>query len=130
MRIGDALGANPDRDDHAIDSGDWTLRFLLITLAVTPLRRLTGWNDVVARAADARPVRVLLRARCTCSPTSWLDQFFDWAAIVKDVAKRPFITAGFAALRAAGAAGGHLDRRHDPPAWRPDAGSGCTASPT
>ncbi|MCB1887541.1 MAG: sulfoxide reductase heme-binding subunit YedZ [Rhodocyclaceae bacterium] len=92
----DDLGANPiEAVSHA--TGDWTLRFLLITLAVTPLRRLTGlhWllrlRRMLGLFAFAYGVTHLLAY-------VGLDQFFDWTAIAMDILKRPYITVGFAAL--------------------------------
>ncbi len=92
----DTLGANPI-EAITRSLGEWTLRLLLITLAVTPVRKLTGWHWIVRLRrtlglfAFAYGVGHLLTY-------VWLDQFFDWEAIVKDILKRPFITVGFAAL--------------------------------
>ncbi|MBS0355385.1 MAG: sulfoxide reductase heme-binding subunit YedZ [Proteobacteria bacterium] len=92
----DALGANPI-EALTRATGEWTLRFLLITLTVTPLRKYTGWHWLVRLRrmlglfAFAYGVTHLLTY-------VWLDQFFDWQAIAKDILKRPFITVGFAAL--------------------------------
>ena len=92
----DSLGANPI---EAITRGlgEWTLRFLLITLAVTPLRKYTGWHWIVRLR---RILGLFAFAYGVAHLTSyvWLDQFFDWPAIAKDILKRPFITVGFAAL--------------------------------
>ncbi|MCB1957439.1 MAG: sulfoxide reductase heme-binding subunit YedZ [Rhodocyclaceae bacterium] len=92
----DALGANPiEAVAHA--TGAWTLRFLLITLAITPLRRLTGlhWllrlRRMLGLFAFAYGVAHLLAY-------VWLDQYFDWTAIAMDILKRPYITVGFVAL--------------------------------
>ena len=89
------LGANPI-ETITRSTGLWTLRFMLITLAVTPLRRLTGWNDIV-RVRRMLGLFAFFYGSLHLLTYVWLDQFFDWAAIVKDVAKRPFITAGFSA---------------------------------
>ena len=89
------LGANPI--EHITRStGIWTLRFMLITLAVTPIRRLAGWNDLV-RVRRMLGLFAFFYGSLHLVTYVWLDQFFDWAAIVKDVSKRPFITAGFSA---------------------------------
>lgn len=90
------LGANPI-EFVTRATGTWTLVFLLITLSVTPLRRLTG------RAALQRFRRMLglfafFYACLHFITYIWWDQFFDWPEIVKDVIKRPFITVGFAAF--------------------------------
>lgn len=92
----DALGANPI---EAITraSGDWTLRFLLITLAVTPLRRLTGLNWLL-RLRRMLGLFAFFYASLHFTTYLWLDQFFDLQAIAKDILKRPFITVGFAAF--------------------------------
>ncbi|SMF02569.1 protein-methionine-sulfoxide reductase heme-binding subunit MsrQ [Pseudogulbenkiania subflava] len=78
-------------------TGTWTLVWLLATLAVTPLRRLTGWN-VLQRFRRLLGLFAFCYAALHFTTYLWLDQFFDWHAIVKDIAKRPFITVGFAAL--------------------------------
>jgi sulfoxide reductase heme-binding subunit YedZ len=90
------LGANPI--DKVTDiTGTWTLRFLLVTLAVTPLRRLTGWNEVISLR---RMMGLFAFFYGTLHALTYvvLDQFFAFDLIVKDVAKRPFITAGFTAF--------------------------------
>ena len=46
------------------DTGIWTLRFVVLTLAITPLRRLTGWNPVDPVQTDVRALRVFLRRCC------------------------------------------------------------------
>ena len=90
-----SLGANPI-ETITRSTGVWTLRFLLITLAVTPLRRLTGWNEAV-RLRRMLGLFAFCYGSLHLATYVWLDQFFDWAAIAKDVVKRPFITAGFSA---------------------------------
>jgi len=89
------LGANPI-EAITRSTGVWTLRFMLLTLAVTPLRVLSGWNDVM-RVRRMLGLFAFFYGSLHLVTYVWLDQFFDWAAIVKDVAKRPFITAGFSA---------------------------------
>lgn len=90
------LGANPiEFITHA--TGDWTLRFLLITLAVTPLRRLTGLPQLI-RFRRMLGLFAFFYGCLHFLTYLWLDQFFDFGAIAKDVAKRPFITAGFLAF--------------------------------
>jgi sulfoxide reductase heme-binding subunit YedZ len=89
----DSLGANPI--DKITDvTGVWTLRFVLMTLAVTPLRRLTGWNVLVR---FRRMLGLFAFFYGTLHFSTWLvlDQFFAWEFILKDIAKRPFITVGF-----------------------------------
>ncbi len=92
----DTLGANPI-EAITRGTGDWTLRFLLITLAVTPLRKLTGWHWVV-RLRRMLGLFAFAYGAAHLITYLWLDQFFDWNAIAKDILKRPFITVGFAAL--------------------------------
>jgi sulfoxide reductase heme-binding subunit YedZ len=90
------LGANPiEYITHS--TGWWTLTFLMITLAVTPLRRLTGaaW---LLRLRRMLGLFAFFYACLHFTTYIWLDQFFDPASIVKDIAKRPFITIGFAAF--------------------------------
>ncbi|MCL2657272.1 MAG: sulfoxide reductase heme-binding subunit YedZ [Betaproteobacteria bacterium] len=92
----DALGANPiEAITHA--SGKWTLRFLLLTLAITPLRKLTGWHWLI-RLRRMFGLFTFFYACLHATTYFWLDQFFDWHGIAKDILKRPFITVGFAAF--------------------------------
>ncbi len=92
---GNHLGANPiEAITHA--TGLWTLRLLLITLLVTPLRRLTGWN-AVQRVRRMLGLFAFFYATLHLMTYVWLDQFFVWGDIVHDVMKRPFITVGFGA---------------------------------
>jgi methionine sulfoxide reductase heme-binding subunit len=88
----DALGANPiEKITHV--TGDWTLRFLLLSLAVTPLRRLLRWNELVAYRRMLG-LFAFFYAVLHLSTFVVLDHFFDWHAIVADVYKRPYVTAG------------------------------------
>ena len=89
------LGANPI-ETITRSTGTWTLRFMLLALAVTPARWLSGWNDLI-RVRRMLGLFAFFYGSLHLVTYVWLDQFFDWAAIAKDVAKRPFITAGFAA---------------------------------
>ena len=90
------LGANPI-EYITRSTGWWILTFLLITLLVTPLRRLTGWNWLL-RLRRMLGLYAFFYACLHFSIYIWLDQFFDWPGIVKDIGKRPFITVGFAAF--------------------------------
>jgi sulfoxide reductase heme-binding subunit YedZ len=90
------LGANPI-EFITRSTGTWTLVGLLLTLSITPLRRLSG------RAEFIRYRRMLglfsfFYACLHFTTYIWLDQFFDPAAIAKDIVKRPFITLGFSAF--------------------------------
>jgi len=89
-----ALGANPI-ETITRETGTWTLRFLVLSLAVTPLRRITGWNEAI-RFRRMLGLFAFFYGSLHLLTYVWLDQFFDWPAIVKDVYKRPFITAGAA----------------------------------
>ena len=92
----DALGANPiETITHR--TGDWTLRFLLITLTMTPLRRLMGWNGAL-RLRRMLGLFAFFYACLHFLTYLVLDQFFDWDAIIRDIAKRPYITIGFSAF--------------------------------
>jgi sulfoxide reductase heme-binding subunit YedZ len=90
------LGVNPI-EFITRSTGTWTLSFLLITLSVTPLRRVTGWNWLI-RLRRMLGLYAFFYACLHFTTYVWLDQFFAVAAIVKDVFKRPFITVGFAAF--------------------------------
>ena len=87
------LGANPvEFITHAI--GDWTLRFLAITLAVSPLRRLLGLPELI-RFRRMLGLFAFFYGCLHFTTYLWLDKFFDFSEIAKDVWKRLFITAGF-----------------------------------
>lgn len=90
------LGANP-AETILHTTGDWCLHFLLITLAVTPFRRLSGWNWPI-RFRRMLGLFAFFYGVVHLAAYVAFDQYFDVAAIVKDVWKRPFITVGFAAL--------------------------------
>ena len=92
----DRLGANPV-ELITRSTGTWTLTFVMITLAVTPLRRLSGWHWL-ARLRRMFGLYAFFYASLHFTTYIWLDQFFDFAAIAKDVVKRPFITVGFSAF--------------------------------
>lgn len=94
--VNENLGANPV-ETIRLFTGDWTLRFLLITLAVTPLRRLTGWNAVI-RVRRMLGLFAFFYAALHIISYIWLDQFFMWDLIIEDVYKRPYITVGFTAF--------------------------------
>jgi sulfoxide reductase heme-binding subunit YedZ len=78
-------------------TGDWTLYFLCITLAVTPLRRLAGANWLV-RLRRMLGLFAFFYAVLHFMTFLWFDHFFDLAEMWKDVLKRPFITVGFIAF--------------------------------
>jgi sulfoxide reductase heme-binding subunit YedZ len=92
----DNLGANPiEKITHL--TGYWTLSFLLITLTVTPLRRLTGWLWLM-RLRRMLGLFAFFYGCLHFSTYLVLDQFFDWDNILKDIIKRPYITVGFSAF--------------------------------
>lgn len=78
-------------------TGDWTLYFLCLTLAVTPLRRLSKWNWVV-KLRRMLGLYAFFYALLHFTTFLWFDHFFDVQAMLKDVVKRPFITVGFIAF--------------------------------
>jgi methionine sulfoxide reductase heme-binding subunit len=87
------LGANPiEYITHF--TGDWTLQFLVITLAVTPLRKLLGVPDLI-RFRRMLGLFAFFYGSLHFLTYLWLDKFFDLSEIWGDVFKRPFITAGF-----------------------------------
>jgi methionine sulfoxide reductase heme-binding subunit len=90
------LGANPI-DEITDQTGIWTLRLLLITLAVTPVRRLTGWNRLI-QVRRMLGLFVFFYASLHLLTYLWLDQFFVIEDIIADVMDRPFITVGFASF--------------------------------
>ena len=92
---GDALGADPVAAiTHR--GGDWALRFVLIALAVTPLRRLSGWN-VLARFRRLLGLYAFFYASLHFATYLILDLGGYWAQVLEDLVKRPYITVGFLA---------------------------------
>ncbi|MDH3211412.1 MAG: sulfoxide reductase heme-binding subunit YedZ [Myxococcales bacterium] len=88
------LGANPIEElEHT--TGDWSLRFLLLTLAVTPARRLLGWRWI---APLRRTLGLVAFTYVTLHALTYvgLDQLFDAEALLEDLRKRRYVTAGFA----------------------------------
>lgn len=92
----DTLGANPV-ETVTRSLGEWALRLLLLTLAITPLRRLSGWNWLL-RLRRMLGLYSFFYACLHLLSYIVADQFFDWSAIWKDIIKRPFITVGFASF--------------------------------
>ena len=91
-----SLGANPVEELlHRL--GKWGLNFLLITLAVTPLRRLSGWSWLL-RFRRMLGLFAFFYVTLHFLVYAGLDQRFDPAAILEDVAERPYITLGMTAL--------------------------------
>jgi sulfoxide reductase heme-binding subunit YedZ len=92
----DQLGANP-AEALIRSTGDWTLRFLCLTLAVTPLRTWTGWH-ALARLRRMLGLFTFFYGCLHFLAFAWLDMGFELAAILKDIGKRPFILVGTLAL--------------------------------
>ena len=93
---GEDLGANPaEKLEHF--TGTVALITVLVTLTITPLRRVTGINALVRLR---RPIGLWALAYACAHQSCYLvfDQSFDWAEILKDIAKRPYITVGFTAF--------------------------------
>ncbi len=96
--VADTLGANP-AEALMRGSGDWVLRFLCLTLVVTPLRQWTGWS-ALARLRRMLGLFAFFYAVLHFLCYAWLDMGFDLAAIVQDIPKRPFVLVGSLALLA------------------------------
>ncbi len=94
--LANTLGANP-AEALIRGSGDWVLRFLCITLAVTPLREWTGWN-ALARMRRMFGLFAYFYGVAHFLCYAWLDMSLDWADIVKDIPKRPFVLVGTLAM--------------------------------
>lgn len=91
----DQLGANPI-ETLEIETGVWTLRFLVLTLAVTPARRLFGWNWLI-KYRRMIGLFTFFYATVHLSTYIGLDMFFNVGDIVHDVTKHLYITVGMAA---------------------------------
>ncbi len=94
--ISNQLGANP-AEALVRSTGDWTLRFLCLVLAVTPLRVVTR-TPALARFRRMVGLFVYFYASIHLLSYSWFDMGFDVADIARDIAKRPFILVGFTAF--------------------------------
>jgi sulfoxide reductase heme-binding subunit YedZ len=94
--LADRLGANPIETVTHV-TGEWALRFLLVALAITPLRLLTSWSQL---APFRRTFGLLAFSYASLHLLTFvtLDHFFDWGAIVEDVVERPYVSAGLAAF--------------------------------
>ncbi len=96
MGNANVLGANPA--EHLIRAtGDWTLRFLCIVLAVTPLRVISG-TPALARFRRMLGLFTYFYVVLHLLSYSWFDMGFDIAEIIQDIIKRPFILVGFSAF--------------------------------
>jgi sulfoxide reductase heme-binding subunit YedZ len=92
----DQLGANP-AETLIRATGDWTLRGLCLTLAVTPLRTLLAWPELV-RFRRLLGLATFGYAGLHLLCYAWFDMGFEWADIAQDIGKRPFILVGFSAF--------------------------------
>jgi len=90
------LGANP-AETLQLETGIWALRFLLASLAITPLRRLTGWNSVI-QVRRMLGLFAFFYATLHLLTYIVLDRFFDFSRVGEDIIKRPYITAGMFAF--------------------------------
>ena len=94
MRSPGKLTANPI--DFITDTtGDWAIRFLMITLCITPIRRITGWNPIIQ---TRKMLGLFSFFYATLHFLTWsvLDWFFDVRQMASDIVMRPFITLGMA----------------------------------
>jgi methionine sulfoxide reductase heme-binding subunit len=89
-------GPNP-AEDIQLATGVWALRFLVVSLAVTPLRRVTGWNAAI-RYRRMLGLFAFFYASLHALSYIAFDQLFDLSGVAADVARRPFITAGMLAF--------------------------------
>ncbi|MAP10454.1 MAG: sulfoxide reductase heme-binding subunit YedZ [Gammaproteobacteria bacterium] len=92
----DQLGANPV-ETLTHETGEWALRLMFLTLALTPARMWLRWNGAI-RLRRMCGLYAFFYAVMHFTTYLWLDQFFDIQAIVEDIVKRPYITIGFAAV--------------------------------
>jgi methionine sulfoxide reductase heme-binding subunit len=96
LGLQDSLTANPI-EFITRATGDWTLYFLCLTLAITPLRRITGLNALV-RFRRMLGLFTFFYASLHFMTFIWFDHFFELAEMMRDILKRPFIAMGFLAF--------------------------------
>ena len=92
----DSLGANPIEILRR-STGEWTLNSLLLTLLVSPLRRIIRWTQLI-KLRRMLGLYTFFYACLHLITYIWLDQFFDIIEIAYDIVERPFITAGVIAF--------------------------------
>ncbi len=92
----DQLGANPV-EFITRNTGDWTLYLLCLALAITPLRKLTGWNWLI-KLRRMTGLFAFFYVTLHFITFLWFDHAFNVVTMFNDVVKRPFITVGFAAF--------------------------------
>ncbi len=90
--VRDDLGANPIETVTHV-TGEWALRLLLVCLAATPIRRLTGWHDVI-RLRRSAGLAAFGYASAHLATWVGLDHFFAWGDIAEDVFERPWVSVG------------------------------------
>ena len=90
------LSADPVKD-ATLFTGEWTLRFLLITLCITPLRRLLGWIWLI-KLRRMLGLYAFFYACLHFMVWFWLDRELQFADVFEDIVKRPYITVGFSAF--------------------------------
>jgi len=95
LAVGDQLGADPLKVLER-SLGLWSLRFIVLSLAITPLRKFAGVN--LLRYRRALGLLAFIYALLHLTVYLWLDQGLDLNAIVKDIIKRPYITIGMLAF--------------------------------
>lgn len=91
-----ALGANPIQYIHHY-TGNWTVRFLLLGLAITPMRQIFGWNKLI-QFRRMIGLYVFFYVMLHLMNFVILDYYFDWGTILQEIIKRPAITFGMAAI--------------------------------
>ena len=94
--VNNSLGTNPV-ETMTHETGEWTLRFLLLTLMITPLRHLSGKSWLI-KLRRMLGLYAFFYACLHFITYIWFDHYFDWVEIIKDIPKRPFITVGFSAF--------------------------------
>jgi len=96
LLTGGDLGVNP-AETIQLQTGRWAFKFLLVTLAITPLRRITGWNPII-QFRRMLGLFAFFYATLHLAAYYAFDLTFSLPALVKDTAKRPFIFMGMAAF--------------------------------
>ena len=94
--VNGTLSANPI-SDITLETGIWTLRLVVLTLVITPLRKISGWHSL-SKVRRMFGLFAFFYGSLHFLTYIWLDQFFDWNGIVQDISKRRFITIGFASF--------------------------------
>jgi sulfoxide reductase heme-binding subunit YedZ len=94
--VNQQLSANP-LEDIRDTTGIWTLRLLIATLCITPIRRLTGWHELI-RLRRMLGLFAFFYGVLHYVSYVWLDEFFNITSMAEDLMKRPFIMAGYASF--------------------------------